>query len=372
MRAFSVASATRSAAVCELDEPTLTASDSVKLKVLEVGICGTDREIAAGDYGTPPDGDNYLVLGHESLAEVVEAGDGVEGFAPGDLVVPSVRRPCPHDWCTACQNGQQDFCYTGDFTERGIKQRHGYMAEFVVEQARYLTALPAELRGIGVLVEPLTIAEKALSQVWRVQQRLPWACAIDPTSRPSQGCNALVLGAGPVGLLGAMALAESGFCTHVYSREAHGGPRSQMVEAFGGRYLSSEEFSVDDLPREMGGVDVVYEATGASKLAFDVLRVLGTNGVYIFTGVPGRKHPFELDGAAIMRNLVLKNQVVFGTVNAGQEAFASAAERLQRFQQKWPDAINAVISRRWPLDEVDRLLTDPGPGIKHVASISGD
>ncbi|MEM6331211.1 MAG: hypothetical protein AAF790_13305, partial [Planctomycetota bacterium] len=123
-------------------------------------------------------------------------------------------------------------------------------------------------------------------------------------------------------------------------------------------------------PGEAGGIDVVYEATGASKLAFDVLRVLGTNGVYVFTGVPGRKHPFEINGAAIMRNLVLKNQVVFGTVNAGQDAFRSAAARLERFMQKWPDAVRGLITRRWPLAEVDRLLTDPGPGIKHVATIA--
>lgn len=371
MRAFAVFPESSNARVISGVEPNIDSPTGVKVKVLEVGICGTDREIAAGDYGTPPAGDDHLILGHESLAEVVEAGEA-SGYAPGDLVVPSVRRPCPHDWCVACRNGQQDFCYSGEFTERGIKQRHGYMAERVVEDAKYLTRVPSHLREVGVLVEPLTIAEKALKQVWSVQERLPWACAIDPTSRPSQGCNALVLGAGPVGLLGAMALAESGFRTHVYSREPAGGPRSKLVESFGGRYLSSEDFSINDLPRELHGIDIVYEATGASKLAFDVLKVLGTNGVYIFTGVPGRKHPFELDGAAIMRNLVLKNQVVFGTVNAGQDAFEAAVERLDRFMKKWPDAVHAIVTRRWPLAEVDRLLHDPGPGIKHIASISED
>ncbi|MEM6330058.1 MAG: alcohol dehydrogenase catalytic domain-containing protein, partial [Planctomycetota bacterium] len=253
MRAFAIFPASREARVISAAEPPAPPAEAVRLKMLEVGVCGTDREIAAGDYGTPPAGEDHLVLGHESLAEVADVGAGVQGLAVGDLVVPSVRRPCPHRWCTACQNGQQDFCYSGDFTERGIKQRHGYMAERVVERAEFLTAVPSGLRDVAVLIEPLTIAEKALTQIWGVQQRLPWACAIDPTARPSQGCNALVLGAGPVGLLGAMALAESGFRTHVYSREPLGGPRSKLVESFGGRYLSAEDFQVDDLPGEAGG-----------------------------------------------------------------------------------------------------------------------
>ncbi|MEO1498549.1 MAG: glucose 1-dehydrogenase, partial [Planctomycetota bacterium] len=370
MRAFAVVPETGKAEVVGADEPGLTGPTDVKLRVLDVGICGTDREIAAGEYGTPPEGDDRLIIGHESVAQVVEVGAGVERLSAGDLVVPSVRRPCPHAYCTACQNDQQDFCYTGDFTERGIKERHGFLAEYIVDEPQYLTKLTPELRDVGVLIEPLTIAEKALTQIWGVQQRLPWACAIDPTSRPSQGCNALVLGAGPVGLLGAMALAESGFRTHVYSREPAGGPRSQLVESFGGRYLSSADHAVDDLPTTMGGIDVVYEATGASKLAFDVLEELGTNGVYVFTGVPGRKHPFEVNGAKIMRNLVLKNQVVFGTVNAGSEAFESAVDRLGRFMTRWPDAVRGLITRRWPLEEVDRLLNDPGPGIKHVVALA--
>lgn len=369
MQAFAVFPESGQARVIEKDEPTVATPSGVKLRMLEVGICGTDREIAAGEYGTPPSGADHLVLGHESLAEVIEAGADA-GLSPGDLVVPTVRRPCPHDYCTACQNDQQDFCYTGEFTERGIKEQHGFLSELIVEEAQYLCAVPPKLRDVAVLVEPLTIAEKAIAQLWRVQQRLPWACAIDPASRPSQGCSALVLGAGPVGLLGAMALAESGFHTFVYSREPDGGPRSKLVESIGGRYLSSEDYKTDELPGVMHGIDVVYEATGASALAFDVLKSLGTNGVYMFTGVPGRKHPFEIDGATIMRNLVLKNQVVFGTVNASKEAFTSAIARLDRFMDKWPDAVRSLITRRWPLAEVDRLLSDPGPGIKHVASLS--
>lgn len=369
MRAFAVDPSRKVAEVTEVETPTLGTPTGVEMKILEVGICGTDREIARYEYGTPPSGEDNLILGHESLAEVVAVGEDVAELQPGDLVVPSVRRPCSDPYCSACRGGRQDFCYTGQFTERGIKEAHGFLAEHVVEDTQYLTQVPAELRDVAVLVEPLTIAEKAIAQVWQVQQRLPWACSIDPDSRPSHGCTALALGAGPVGLLGAMALADSGFHTFVYSREPEGGPRSQLVESFGGRYVSAETTSVDQLPERLGGIDVVYEATGASGLAFDVLRVLGVNGVYIFTGVPGRKHPFEIETGTIMKNLVLKNQVLFGTVNASAECFASAVERLSRFMQKWPDAVRSLITRRWPLEETERLLTDPGPGIKHVVSV---
>ncbi|HZG53295.1 MAG TPA: alcohol dehydrogenase catalytic domain-containing protein, partial [Pyrinomonadaceae bacterium] len=233
MKAVAVFPEAKEIKLVEHEEPRLSSPTEVKLRVLEVGICGTDKEICAFEYGTPPPRSPYLVLGHESLSEVVETGDGVTRLKPGDLVVASVRRPCPHETCVACRMGRQDFCVTGDFTERGIKERHGYLTEFVVDDERYMNALPAHLREIGVLVEPLTIAEKALIEVWQVQKRLPWwfapgeaqppngsgAAAASAGGREWLYHRAVVLGAGPVGLLGAMALVVAGFDTYVYSRE---------------------------------------------------------------------------------------------------------------------------------------------------------
>ena len=208
----------------------------MKLRVLEVGICGTDKEICAFEYGTPPEGSEYLVIGHESLGEVVEVGAAVKRVKPGDLVVPMVRRPCPHQECLACREGRQDFCYTGDFTERGIKQQHGFMTEYVVDDERYMNVVPRELRDVAVLVEPLTIAEKGLTQLWQVQQRLPWACPVEP-GKPAAYCHrAVVLGAGPVGLLGAMVLANNGFQTFVYSQETKPSAKSHVVESIGATY----------------------------------------------------------------------------------------------------------------------------------------
>jgi glucose 1-dehydrogenase len=178
MKAVAVFPASRQVTIIEQEDPQLTAPDQVMLRMLDVGICGTDKEICTFEYGTPPAGDEHLVIGHEALAEVAAAGPAVERLQVGDLVVPSVRRPCPHPGCRACRSGHQDYCYTGDFSERGIKEAHGYMAEYAVDHERYMNAVPADLREIAVLAEPLTIAEKALAQIfWIMQQRPPW---LDP------------------------------------------------------------------------------------------------------------------------------------------------------------------------------------------------
>jgi threonine dehydrogenase-like Zn-dependent dehydrogenase len=350
-------------------EPSLGGSTNVKLRMLEVGICGTDKEIAAFEYGTPPESSEYLVIGHESLGEVVEVGTAVKRLQPGDLVVPMVRRPCPHPECLACREGRQDFCYTGDFTERGIQRRHGFMTEYVVDEELYMNVVPRKLREVAVLVEPLTIAEKGLTQLWQVQQRLPWACPVEP-GKPTAFCHrAVVLGAGPVGLLGAMALMNQGFQTFVYSREPVTDTKSKVATSIGATYVSGQDTSLNQLAGLVGNIDLVYEATGAATVSFQLLELLGTNGVFIFTGVPGRKAPIELDADLIMRNLVLKNQIVYGTVNANREAFESAIRDLQAFMKQWPEAVRTLITRRYPMEECrDLLLGQPG-GIKNVISI---
>jgi glucose 1-dehydrogenase len=220
MKAVAVFPGPQEVKVVEQEFPRLAQPDQVTLRMLDIGICGTDKEICSFEYGIPPPGDDHLVIGHESLAEVVDVGTAVERLAPGDLVVPSVRRPCPHPGCLACRSGHQDYCYTGDFSERGIKEAHGYMAEYVVDHEQYMNVVPPHLRDIAVLAEPLTIAEKALAQIaWMIQQRPPWIDPETPSEERGRGLSALVLGIGPVGLLGAMVLVTAGFTTYVYSRE---------------------------------------------------------------------------------------------------------------------------------------------------------
>jgi threonine dehydrogenase-like Zn-dependent dehydrogenase len=366
MKTVAVFPREREVRVVDHEAPKLSARSEVKLRMLEVGVCGTDKEICAFQYGTPPSGSDYLIIGHESLGEVVEVGPAVSRVKVGDLVVPMVRRPCPHETCTACRSGRQDFCFTGDFKERGIKERHGFMTEFVVDDEKYMNPVPQELWDVAVLVEPLTIAEKALIQVWDVQQRLPWSCPVEPGKAQAHCRRAVVLGAGPVGLLGAMALVNHGFDTYVYSREAAPNPKADLLETIGAKYMSAEGASLEALAEKVGNVDLVYEATGASRLAFDMMQYLGTNGIFVFTGVPGRKAPVEVDTDLMMRNLVLKNQVVFGTVNAGRDSFESSIRDLGTFRERWPDAVRALITGRFPISAHRDLLLGRADGIKNV------
>jgi threonine dehydrogenase-like Zn-dependent dehydrogenase len=369
MRAIAVIPSIRQVSIIDQPEPNIVRANEVKLRMIEAGVCGTDKEICAFEYGTPPLSTEHLIIGHESLGEVIEVGAGVTRVRVGDLVVPMVRRPCPHLHCAACTGGRQDFCFTGDFTERGIKQQHGFMAEYVVDDEIYMNRVPQKLREIAVLVEPLTIAEKALMQVWDVQQRLPWSCPREPGKSQAHCRRAVVLGAGPVGLLGAMALVNGGFDTYVYARESVPNLKADILNKIGAKYVSAETNTLEEFARGVGNVDLVYEATGASGLAFDMIQQLGTNGIFVFTGVPGRKRPIAVDTDLMMRNLVLKNQVVFGTVNAGRKAFEASIRDIGIFTERWPEAVKSLITGRFPMEAHADLLTGASRGIKNVIQL---
>ena len=371
MKAVAIFPRAKHVELVEEPPPRLSRPTDVRVRILDVGICGTDKELCAFKYGTPPPGADHLVIGHESLGEVVEIGREVTRVTVGDLVVPMVRRPCAHPDCLACTADRQDFCYTGDYTERGIKERHGFMTEEVVDDQRYMNVVPQALRDVGVLVEPLTIAEKALAQVQQIQQRLPWACDAAPDAS-HVGCHrALVLGAGPVGLLGAMALLADGYETFVYSRGGADSPRGRLVADVGATYVSADTADVAALAKTVGAIDVVYEATGVSALSFEVLMALGANGIFVFTGVPGGRAESRVDTGLLMRNLVLKNQAVLGSVNASRTDFENAIRDLATFRERWPRALDALITGRFPIEAyAEQLLTPPADAIKNVIALS--
>jgi glucose 1-dehydrogenase len=369
MRALAVIPSREEVRLLEHAAPRIEHEHDVKVRSLEVGICGTDKEICSFAYGAPPRGSEYLVLGHESLGEVLEVGGAVSKLKAGDLVVPSVRRPCAHEDCVPCRSGRQDFCVTGDFAERGIKLRHGYMTQYYVENEAYLTVVPPALREVGVLTEPLTVAEKALTQVWDVQNRLPWKLTQDQSS-PGAGLRAVVLGAGPVGLLGAMALITRGFKTHVYSRATKPNAKADLVQAIGGEYISSKTCDAQQLHEQVGRIDLVYEAAGVGSFAFDVLQVLGRNGIFVGTGIPAPSGPAPADLDKVLRQLVLKNQVLLGTVNADVRDFQRAVADLGEFRKRWPEQLRSLITGRYPLESYRELLLGHPRGIKNVIALS--
>jgi glucose 1-dehydrogenase len=369
MRAVAALYGSREVRVIDVEPPKIAEPTDVLLRVLDVGVCGTDREICAFEYGTPPLGEDHLILGHECLAFVEAVGPDVAVLAPGDLVVPSVRRPCDDRTCAACRAGHQDFCYTTGFKERGIKGAHGFMAEYAVEEARYLTRVPPALRGFAVLTEPLTIAQKALAQVFALMaHRPPFLAPGTPPAARGQGLRAVVLGAGPVGLLGAISLVTAGFTTTVYSRERPPSPKVDLVEAIGASYRSSAITTFEELADELGNIDLVYEAAGNSSFALGGLGVLGTNGVYVLTGVPGEQALAEADAARLMRDMVLRNQVLLGTVNAGTDAFSAAIDELQRFATRRPGVAETMLAGRVVPEDVAALVSGHQVGVKSVVS----
>lgn len=358
MRAVAVFPGERRVALQDHPEPRLSSPTEVKVRMLDVGVCGTDREIVAFEYGSAPEGHDYFVLGHESLGEVTETGSAVKRLAPGDLVAGAVRHPCPDPGCGACRAGHQDFCETSGYRERGIKDLDGFMTAFVVEEERNLYKLPRELREVGVLVEPLTIAEKAFLELRAIDGRLPFR-----RSSP----RAVVVGAGPVGLLGAMLLVERGYETWVYSRGRAPSPKTAILEEIGAHYVSTAGTPPERFAERVGPIDVVYEAAGAAQTSFDILARLGPNGVFILTGVPRHGHGITLDPRRLAGNLVMRNQVVLGTVNAGAAAFDAAIEDLGTLYRRRPGAVRGLITGRYPLERFQEAIK--AGGIKNVIAL---
>jgi len=346
--------------ISDVPEPKLESPTGVKLRVLQVGVCATDREIASFVFGTPPPGFQYLVMGHEGFAEIVQTGPEATNLQPGDLVVPTVRRPCDDPACIPCRHDRADFCLTGGYREHGILGLHGFMTEFVVDEARYMRKVPVAIRDAAVLVEPLTIAEKAFIQAGQIQMRLPW-------NKPA--AHALVVGAGPVGLLGAMALRVRGCQVTVYSREREPDPRAEITRAIGANYVSSQDRTPEQMAAGIGNIDLVYEATGNAQVAFSLLNVLGRNGIFIFTGVPGAHAPEGIDIGSLITNMTLKNQCLLATVNAGNDAFDRAIADLTEFCTRWPDAVRGLITGRFKLEQFETPMGVTA-GIKNIIEMA--
>jgi len=364
MRAVRVHSGNGRVDVGDVDDPQLSGEHDVLLQMLEVGVCGTDTGICDGQEGTPPGGSDYLIPGHEGFGAVVEVGDDVADLKTGDLVVPTVRRPCPHQHCAACRSGNQDFCVTGDYGERGIEKLHGFAAEYVVEDARYLCRVPESLRGVAVLAEPQSIAEKGLRQYFAIQRRLPWL-ADAAEADMLDGCRAVVLGGGPIGLLGCLLLRLHDVPTVVYSRTPPPAPEADLAEAVGAEYVSSEQAGFDEVVDRLGGVDLVYEGTGAAQLMFQVLEYLAPNAVLMATGVPQPGGTAEIAADTVMHRLVMKNQVLCGTVNASRSDFEAGIRSLGRMLERWPEAVRSLITHRHGMEEFCDSASSRD-GLKHV------
>ena len=311
----------------------------VLVKVLRVGVDGTDKEINNAEYGAAPEGEDFLVIGHEGFGVVEEVGPAVSELKPGDYVVATVRRPGGSIYDLI---GTNDMTTDDQYFERGIKLRHGFLSEYYVEDAEFVVKIPRGLKNVGVLLEPMTVVQKGITQAYEIQRRLRvW--------RPRR---AAVLGAGTIGLLATLVLRLKGIEVVTFGRSPRPYLNSDLIEELGAQYVSTEDISVHDFAGRNGAFDLIFEATGFSPIVFDAMQALEKNGVLVLSSVTGGDRKAVVPADKINLDFVLGNRVMVGTVNANREYFESGAK----------DMAAAVLEYgNW----LERLLTHPVHGLEN-------
>jgi glucose 1-dehydrogenase len=344
-----------SAHLADVPEPSLgrvPGGRGVLVRVLRVGLDGTDKEINEGQYGTAPQGEDFLVLGHESLGVVEEVGPRVTELAPGDHVVSRVRRAGTSRYDLI---DMPDMTTDDEYFEHGISQVHGFLTERYVEEPRYLIRIPSSLAGVGVLLEPTSIVEKGVHQAYEIQRRLRvW----DPR-------RAAVLGAGTIGLLATMALRNRGLEVTTFGLDPAPYLNSDLVESLGARYVSTRDRTIPQIADELGQFDLIFEATGFSPLVFEAMcLLLGRNGVIVLSSVTGGSRRVEVPADAINLDFVLGNKVMVGTVNANRVHFEEGVRDLILAEARYPGWLSRLLTHPVrgldAFEEALRLLGAPG------------
>src|SRR5207302_1178235 len=323
-----------SAHLAALDKPSLDSIPNgrgVLVRVLRVGVDGTDKEINAAEYGAAPKGYDFLVTGHEGFGVVEKVGPNVSELKPGDYVVATVRRPGKSIYDLI---GASDMTTDDTYYERGINLLHGFLTEFYVDDAEYIVKVPRGLRDVGVLLEPFTVVQKGITQAYEIQRRLRvW--------RPRK---AAVMGAGTIGLLATLVLRLRGLEVTTFGLAAKPYLNSDLIEALGARYQSTRELSILDGAKKYGPFDLIFEATGASPVVFDGMQALGKNGVLVLSSVTGGDRKIEVPADRINLEFVLGNKVMVGTVNANREYFESGVRDLSQAELEYPGWLNRLLT----------------------------
>ena len=330
----------------EVPKPRLNGMDNgrgVLVKVLRVGVDGTDKEINAAEYGAAPSGDDFLILGHESFGQVEAVGPNVTELKPGDYVVATVRRPGSSIYD---QIGTNDMTTDDTYYERGINLRHGFLAEYYVDDAEFIVKVPQGLKHVGVLLEPTTVVEKGIAQAYEIQRRLRvW--------RPKR---AAVMGAGTIGLLATLVLRLRGLEVTTCGLTPKPYLNSDLIEALGARYECTRELPILEGARKYGPFDLIFEATGASSVVFESMQALGKNGVLVLSSVTGGDRKIEVPADMINLQFVLGNKVMVGTVNANREHFETGVRDMAQAEAEYPG---------W----LGRLLTHPVKGLENYSEL---
>src|ERR671937_536082 len=349
----------------EIPEPRVTDVPDrrgVKVKVLRVGVDGTDKEINAAEYGAAPPGDDYLVTGHESFGVVVDVGPNVPTtIRPGTYVVASVRRPGRSIYGKI---GLQDFTTDDVYYERGINLLHGYLTEYYVEDHQYVFPLPPSLAEVGVLLEPTTVAEKGVNHAYEIQRRIKvW--------EPRRAC---ILGSGTIGLLMALAASLRALELTVFSLPQKPYRNAELVEELGGHYFSSQERTLAEVSAGRGPFDLIMDATGFSPIVWEAAEVLGKNGVLVLSSITGGDRRAEIRSDAINQSFVLGNKVMVGTVNASPADFRSGVDDLIKAEALFPGWLEQLLTT--PIhglenyEQMIRALTEDRDAIKVYVEVN--
>ena len=332
--------------LADLPKPSLDeipGGRGVLVKVLRVGVDGTDKEINAAEYGAPPAGFDFLVIGHEGFGQVEAVGPSVTEVRPGDYVVATVRRPGGSIYDVI---GTNDMTTDDTYFERGINLRHGFLTEYYVDDAEFIVKVSGGLRQVGVLLEPMTVVEKGIAQAYEIQRRLRvW--------RPRR---AAVMGAGTIGLLATLVLRLRGLQVTTFGLSRKPYLNSDLVEAIGARYESTADIPILDAARKYGPFDVIFEATGYSPIVFDSMQSLAKNGVLVLSSVTGGDRKVEVPADKINLEFVLGNRVMVGTVNANREYFELGVRDMAQADAEYAG---------W----LTRLLTHPVKGLENYREL---
>jgi glucose 1-dehydrogenase len=335
----------------------------VLVRVLRVGVDGTDKEINAAEYGAAPEGDDFLIIGHENFGVVEAVGPNVpDTIKPGGYVVASVRRPGSSIYGKI---GLQDFTTDDVYYERGINLLHGYLTEYYVEDSHFVFPLPETLNEVGVLLEPTTVAEKGLNHAYEIQRRLKvW----EPR-------KALILGSGTIGLLMALGARLRGLELTVASLPKPPDRNSDLVEELGGAYASTQEKSLAEISEQRGPFDLIMDATGFSPIIWEAAEVLGKNGVLVLSSITGGDRRAEIRSDRINQSFVLGNKVMVGTVNASPNDFRTGVDDLIKAQALFPGWLDQLLTT--PIhglenySEMIRALTEDQDAIKVFVEVDG-
>ena len=318
----------------ELPAPTvgeIPNGRGVLVRVLRVGVDGTDKEIIAADYGQAPPGYDFLIIGHESFGQVEAVGPNVTELRVGDFVVATVRRPGSSIYDLI---GTNDMTTDDVYFERGINLRHGYMAEYYVDDAAFIVKVPQGLKQVGVLLEPTTVVEKGIAQAYEIQRRLRvW--------RPQR---AAVIGAGTIGLLATLVLRLRGLQVTTFGLTPRPYLNSDLIEAIGAKYQSTKEMSLIDGATQYGPFDIIFEATGFSPVVFESMQALGKNGVLVLSSVTGGDRKIEVPADKINLGFVLGNKVMVGTVNANREYFEMGVKDMAQAEAEYPGWLGRLLT----------------------------